>query len=138
MELTGTFEFSHVEMIVINKKDVYRRELVGKKQVPLWHKEHCPKVYLPDAIKEMVQGYLKSRWHRVNPSGNTINIYHKTKAELEAERVAKEKLNRDRQKHVNKVCNSIRPVFTSSSTSLPLGYCIDEVRPGQLVKTRMR
>jgi hypothetical protein len=137
MELTGTFEFSHVEMIVINKKDVYRRELVGKKQVPLWHKEHCPKVYLPDAIKEMVQGYLKSKWHRVNPSGNTINIYHKTKAEMEAERKVKEgkirKVNQ-RNNSVGKACASMM----ERVRSLPMGYAMDDppvaIRPGMLVR----
>ena len=106
MELTGTFEFSHIAMIVINKKDVYRRELVGKKQVPLWHKEHCPKVYLPDAIKEMIQGYLKSPFHRVCPSCDTINIYHKTKAELDAEKKAQEKAMKDLQKDIKKCCRT--------------------------------
>jgi len=137
MELTGTFEFSHVEMIVINKKDVYRRELVGKKQVPLWHKEHCPKVYLPDAIKEMVQGYLKSKWHRVNPSGNTINIYHKTKAEMEAERKSLEKLDHQLQKHVDTCRRLGKPVTACrpmSSLNLPVGYVIDDVKPGLLVR----
>jgi len=131
MELTGTFEFSHVEMVVINKKDVYKRELVGKKQVPLWHKEHCPKVYLPDDIKEMIQGYLKSRWHRVNPSGNTINIYHKTKAELDAEKKAKEKLDKQLQ-NAKLSCRKLNP------GEMLVGVALHDIKPGQLISTHLR
>jgi len=118
-------------MVVINKKDVYKRELVGKKQVPLWHKEHCPKVYLPDDIKEMIQGYLKSRWHRVNPSGNTINIYHKTKAELDAEKKAKEKLDKQLQ-NAKLSCRKLNP------GEMLVGVALHDIKPGQLISTHLR
>ena len=86
MILKGTFEFSHINMVVANKTDVYHKMIVGEKNpVVLWHKEHCRKVFKPEDIKVIIQEYLDSKYHRVCPSESTINIYHKTKKEQIAE-----------------------------------------------------
>lgn len=139
MELTGTFEFSHVNMVVINRTTVYKKELVGKKQIPLWHQEHHPKVYKPEDIKEIIQGYLQSPYHRVCPSCDTINIYHKTKKELELEKKAREKLNKDLQKHINKCCQQGKAVVSTTPRNLPIfEYAEDFVKPGGLVTVKMR
>jgi hypothetical protein len=84
MILRGTFDFSHVNMVVVNKSTVFCKHIVGKKKpVEIWRQEHHPKIYQTDDIKKMIQGYLDSPFHRVCPSESTINIYHKTKKEME-------------------------------------------------------
>ena len=86
MILTGTFEFSHVNMVVVDKTDVYHKVTVGKTdKVILWHKEHCPKVFKPEDIKTLIQSYLNSKYHRVCPAETSINIHRKTKKEQIAE-----------------------------------------------------
>ena len=116
MILTGTFDFSHVDMVVVNQKDVYSRRIVGKKKVILWHKEHCPKVFTHEEMIEILRGYCKSKHHRMCPSGNTINVYHLTKAE-ETKRIAEEKE---------------RKQTTTFTGSIP-GFAMQDMKPGMLV-----
>ena len=128
-----------MNMVVINKKDVYHKQIVGKKGVVLWHKEHCPKIYKPEEIKEMIQGYLKSPFHRVCPSCDTINIYHKTKRELDAEKANLEKMNRNLQRHVDKCQRDCKMILISTPRKdVPFGYIDEVTKPGQLVKVKMR
>lgn len=140
MILTGTFNFSHIKMVVVNRKDVYTKTCVGKRNVILWHKEHCPKVYKPEDIKEMLQGYLKSPFHRVDPSETTINVYHKTKEEMEKEKEAKKANVQLGIRH------TWGPECMQTHRDRPLGVIVatgtggggHSIQPGSLVSIRPR